>query len=462
MFLENILNNKINILVAGLGRRSGLFSANFLARKDYNVTVCDSKNEDQLKDLIASLEDGVKVITGNQDPNILEDNIELIVLSPGVPVKIPLIQEAFRRNIPVISEVELAYFFTKGMWIAITGTDGKSTTTALTNFVFKRLGFNSREGGNIGIPLISLAESSTEDTVTVAELSSFQLETIHDFKADAAAFLNLSPDHLDRYESMDDYLKAKLNIVSNQSSNDFFIYNMDDLKVSNSSTKIVSNKKSFSIKSNKANIYHDNGNIVLNYNQKRFYFDTSRLKLLGIHNVMNVMTTMLLAEALYEKKNLEFDPEKVYQCCCEFEGLPHRMEKCETIQNRLFINDSKATTVGAVEMAVKSLPSDAVIILGGRGKGDDYSRLNSILKDKVRGIVLIGETSDDFAEIFTSFNIAKSTDMKDAVVKAFSMSQEGDCILLSPACASFDMYSSYEERGDVFKKEVLNFSGEID
>lgn len=459
--IKNILDKKSKILIVGLGHRTGLFSANFLLEKKFEVTVCDIKPKEKIQKNIDKLHSGVEVIAGNQDSSILNNGYDLIVLSPGVPAKIPLIKEAENREIPVISEVELAYHFMKGFWIAITGTDGKSTTTALTNFILKKMNYQSREGGNIGIPLVSLADPSNEETITVAELSSFQLETIHNFCPDAAAFLNLSPDHLDRYDSMDSYFNAKMNVVKNQTDIDFFVYNKDCMEINNYLDNIKSQKRSFSLSDNSADAYISNNNIVINtLSGVKMTFNIKEMKILGVHNALNAMAALLLAESCLAKMNIVIDMDKAIKVCKEFPGLAHRMEPCGNYKNRTFINDSKATTVGAVEMAVKSLDSKAVIILGGRGKGDDYSRLCSILRDKINGVVLIGETSEEFSQIFEEFSHVIASDMKDAVLKAYGLTEPGQSILLSPACASFDMFSSFEERGDVFKETVAQFIAE--
>lgn len=450
-----ILNKYKNILVVGLGFRTGLQTANYLASQDISVSISDNNTIENLQHLIDKLDDKVKVFAGSQDVSLLENKYDLIILSPGVPVKIPLIQEALKKNIPVISEVELAYLLMKGYWIAITGTDGKSTTTALTNFIMQKIGEDSKEGGNIGIPLISLVETSTNNTITVAELSSYQLETIDTFKPDVAAILNLTPDHLDRYDTLEDYFKAKFRISENQKSDSFFVYNADDENICKWLKDIIAIKKSFSLSDKNANAYYENGFIYLKLNNKyEKLIETEKLNIIGLHNVQNVMTGLLLIQSLYEKINKEFPIEKIVKACYAFTGLDHRMQNIKTFEERSFINDSKATTVGATEMALKSSSESSIFIIGGKAKGDDYSRLAVKMQGKIKGLILIGETSLEFSKVFKNISHKIATDMDDAIIKAMQMSQNGDTIILSPACASFDMYKNFEERGEVFKESV--------
>lgn len=450
-----------NILVVGLGYRTGLATSNFLISKGKSVTVTDIKPEHELKDIIAKLDPAVKVISGNQTPQILEYGFDLVVLSPGVPATIPLILEAKNQNIPVIAEIELAFRYMKGHIIGITGTDGKSTTTTLTGHIFKTLGFKTFVGGNIGVPLVSFADETTEDSVTVIELSSFQLETIDTFRPDVAAILNVTPDHLDRYNGIDDYFAAKKRIFMNQTDEDWFVYNMDNKILTDAEGEYPAHVLRFSVNDTlDADSFYLNNSVYYRGEVIDLIIAEEReLKIIGIHNMQNVMASVLMAVALHKKLGYNPDFDKIVEACRTFTGLEHRMEFAGEYMGRIFVNDSKATTIGAVEMAVKSIKDKGVIIIGGRTKGDDYSRLVPTLKDKARTVVLIGESSDLFAELFTGTNFLKAESMEDAVIKAMQSSQEGDMILLSPACASFDMFSSYDERGKVFKECFRKLAG---
>jgi len=441
------------VLVVGLGFRTGLAVSNFLAPRGVDVSVSDNKSVDELADVIVNLDKRVKVMAGNQDPRILDEGFNCIVLSPGVPAKIPLIESAIERKIPVLAEIELASYFLKGSVIAITGTDGKTTTTALTHHILKTLGFHSLAGGNIGIPLISLVDELNDDTVTVVELSSFQLETINLFRPDAAAILNITPDHLDRYDGMDDYFAAKMRITMNQTEDDFLIYNFDDVSLREAVKKSRAKTLAFSIDTRDGDIFYKDGTIFFKKSGERLpLMKTKNMFLVGLHNIQNSMASILLVKSTLEKRGDKFDCDKAVLACSSFRGMPHRMEPLGVFQGRTFLNDSKATTVGAVTMALRSLIVPGILILGGRTKGDDYSRLSPHLRDVARMVILIGESQKEFAEIFKDHKCILADGIEDAVVKAMGASLEGDAILLSPACASYDMFKSYEERGDAFRE----------
>ncbi len=446
------LRENMKVLVAGLGYRTGLAACNFLAARKCRVTGSDMKGADELQPVLERMDPSVRVVAGHQDPSLLDESFDLIVLSPGVPQSIPLIAAARKRGIPVISEIELAYGFMKGQIIAITGTDGKSTTTMLTGHILRELGINSLVGGNIGIPLISLVDRMEEETVSVIELSSFQLETIESFRPDAAAMLNVTPDHLDRYAGMEDYFRAKMRITQNQAEGDAFVYYKDDAVIKSGLDGVRARKLSFSLEDAGADAFLRSGIICLRDGADlREFLAMSRLSILGAHNALNVMASVLMVRSVLEKRGAVLDYEKAAEACRSFTGLPHRMETIGDYQGRVFINDSKATTVGAVEMALKSLGSNTVLILGGRTKGDDYSRLAAVLEGRIKGLVLIGESRESFSRIFTASHPVEASSLEEALVQAMRMTGAGDTVILSPACASFDMFANYEERGNRFK-----------
>lgn len=446
------LNNLKKVLVVGLGFRTGLASANFLAKRGVAVSVSDTKSEEALAAIIADLDPSVEVFAGKQDESLLKNGYDLIVLSPGVPQKIPLIRKANELGIPVIAEIELASFFLKGHTIAITGTDGKSTTTTLMGHIFRELGFDSLIGGNIGIPLISLVDKATSESIVSIELSSFQLETIDSFNPEISAVLNITPDHLDRYDSMEDYAAAKMRITKNQTGDQYFVFNADDLRLQVLAQLTGVKLLSFSLKDSKANSFYRDGVIYLNRKDEVMpVLETSRMKILGIHNVQNAMAALLMTAAMFKKINREPDYKAIADAIASFTGLAHRMEVLGEYQGRTVINDSKATTVGAVRMALRSLDKPVHLILGGLTKGDDYSTLIPDLEGRIASLILIGQSTAEFMEIFKKFNPSKAIDLDDALVKGISASKNGDVILLSPACASFDMFKSFEHRGDVFR-----------
>lgn len=448
----DVMQKNKTVLVVGLGYRTGLATSNFLASRDRRVLASDIKSGEELRGVIEKLDPRVTIYAGNQSPDILNDGVDMIVLSPGVPATIPLINEARRRGIPVIAEIELAYGYLQGKIVAITGTDGKSTTTSLVWHILGQIGVNTLIGGNIGIPLISLVEKSGMDTVSVVELSSFQLETVEKFRPDVCAILNISPDHLDRYNGMSDYFQAKLRIAMNQTDEDYFIYNKDDSMILSGMDGVRAKALSFSLSDRTADCFYHNDCVYMKSGRKKIkVLDASGMHIMGVHNIQNAMASILMVSAILKKMDAGADLSKIEQACYSFKGLEHRMERIGEFMGRVFINDSKATTVGAVEMALRSIPGNGVLILGGRTKGDDYSRLRPSIKEKTKAIVLIGESSDEFSGIFSDFPQTKAGSMDDAVIKAMKMSGEGDIIILSPACASFDMFKNFEERGRVFK-----------
>lgn len=445
---------KEKILVVGLGYRTGLAAANYLAKRGDGVVVSDSKNREELSPLMEKLEPSVEVVAGGQEPGLLDRGFDRVILSPGVPTRIPLVQEALRRGVPVISEIELACRNMEGDILAVTGTDGKSTTTVLTEHLLRECGYDARSAGNIGTPLISLAGKTGPCSVTVVELSSYQLETIDTFHPSVAALLNMSPDHLDRYPSLDAYYNAKTRIAMNQNEKDVLVVNGDDPEVLRRTAGVSSRRCLFSLNEGDVQAWiRENRVYCIHKHKETMFLPVNELPILGPHNIQNVLASLLIFLSLVERRGDSFSIERVRSALKSFQGLPHRMEKVGEVKGRLFINDSKATTVSATSMALQGLEK-VVLLAGGETKGDDYTRLVSSMKGKVRSVVLMGDEQEYFREVFSSFNTLSSSAMEDAVRLAFDVSKSGDAILLSPACASFDWFSGFEERGDAFRKAV--------
>lgn len=451
--MNNALKNIHSVLVIGLGLKTGPAVSNFLADAGFTVTVSDNKDAAVLRELIDQLRPSVQVVTGTQHPDLLEQGFDLVVLSPGVPVSIPLVQSALAKKISVVSEIELASWFLKGDIIAITGTDGKTTTTSLTGHVLRELGFDTFVGGNIGVPAVSFAAETTDESVTVLELSSFQLETIDTFRPSVAAILNVSPDHLDRYSGMAAYRDAKARIFMNQQKHDYFVYYKNDVYTE----EVISSVRagtilSFGVTSSDADIYLQNDMIFLP--DRTELLSMNSLKIMGTHNALNVMAAYLMVRSLFLKRGLSIDNKSFAEACASFDALEHRMEIAANFEGRTFVNDSKATTIGSLLMAVNSLNNNGILIIGGRTKGDDYRRLNHELKGRVKTLVLIGESRFEFNKLFSGYDRVLCETMDEAVAAAWQKSSPGDVILLSPACASFDQYENYEQRGRHFKKLV--------
>ena len=301
------------------------------------------------------------------------------------------------------------------------------------------------------------------DSVTVIELSSFQLETVRDFRADAAAVLNITPDHLDRYPGMKEYAAAKMRIAGNQGPDNAFVYYLDDDNLRPWLGSVKSRTMSFSLASKGADAFLDNG--MINVRRRGAVvpvLEASRMAIIGRHNVLNAMASFLLVLAILDSRGIEPDYARLAELCAGFTGLPHRMERVGEFMGRTFINDSKATTVGAVEMALDGFSGNAVLILGGRTKGDDYSRLAESIRGKLRGLVLMGESNAEFSKIFSGYKPVLAESLDGAVTAAMKLSGAGDTILLSPACASFDMFKSFEERGEKFRDSFTRLAkGEL-
>jgi UDP-N-acetylmuramoylalanine--D-glutamate ligase len=441
------------VLVVGAAR-SGIASAKFLMDRGAVVALHDQKPlEKWSKDALALKESGVGLVPG-EVPTWLLDQLELLVVSPGVPATIIPIRYAERAGAEVIGEVELASRFLRGRIVAITGSNGKTTTTSLIGELLRNGGLKVQVGGNIGRPLISMVEQSTDDGWTVVELSSFQLETIRSFHPAIAMVLNVTPNHMDRYETFNDYAGAKHRIFMNQTANDTAILIADDPTVSSWRSGLNARVLSFSVKSELSDGIFLRGNtlVLREGTAEQALVDVREMKLRGAHNAENVAAA--LAAGIACGVEVSSMRDTVYA----FDPVEHRLEFVEEIQKIRFYNDSKATSVDATLKALEAFASDpgkVVLILGGRGKKAPYAPLAELIRSKVRSLILIGEDAETIAEELGALApIERASDMKDAVNRSFSAAEPGDTVLLAPACASFDMFDSFEHRGKVFKSEV--------
>lgn len=442
------------VVVVGLAR-SGVAAAKRLLAMGANVTVSDSKERSQLHAAIDRLPAGIAVETGGHSEEMFE-GAALIVVSPGVPMRIPALMKARARGVDVISEVELAYRIRPGRYIGITGTNGKSTTTALLGEIFKTARRAVEVGGNIGIPLTDLVCEAPEGAAFVVELSSFQLEGILDFKAKVAVLLNITPDHLDRYPGMEEYALAKARIFDNQTSEDMAVVNLDDPWVTVMSKDIRARRVPISMQRRvEGGLYHSEGEILSTLGaSEESVIRVEEMRIQGIHNTENAMAAA--AAALVSGCDLE----AVRTALKAFPGLPHRMEFVGEIRGVRFINDSKGTNIGAVIRSLQSLPGAIHLIAGGRGKGTGYHPLREPVAARVRTLILIGEAAADMEQdLKGTTEIRHAGDLREAVRIAFKNAQRGEYVLLSPGCASFDMFTDFEERGRVFTDEVKNLKG---
>jgi UDP-N-acetylmuramoylalanine--D-glutamate ligase len=451
------LKNK-RVLVVGLGR-SGVASAIFLQEHGAKVIVSDSKSEVQLQSEVPALLDrGISIETGHHGERTFRDQ-DLIVVSPGVPSDQPQLQHARSLGIPVIGEVELAFRFLQGKVLAITGSNGKTTTTTLVGEILAKSEMKSGKktlvGGNIGTPVISLAGQSSPDSQTVLETSSFQLESIEQFRPWIAAILNITPDHLDRHHTFQAYVDAKARIFENQQSDDFAILNADDPTCVALKDKIKASLLWFSRKQPIENgAFLKGDQIIFRQNgQEQTVLSRSDIQLKGEHNLENVLAAVAMSMVA------GCTPQQVRQAVKEFRAVEHRLELVATINGVTFYNDSKATNVDATVKALESFPGNIHIILGGKDKGSDYTVLNPLLRERAKRVYLIGAASDKIAShVKNATELVRSGTLERAVRQAFEAAKSGDVVLLAPACASFDQFNSYEHRGRVFKELVRSLT----
>lgn len=445
------------ILVIGAGR-SGIASSQFLAARGARVALNDRKPIAEWSAEAAALREQGVGLVGGDAPSWLLDQIEIVVLSPGVPAKSIPVRYAERAGAQVIGEVELAARFLKGRIIGITGSNGKTTTTTLVGEMMKDAGFHTLVGGNIGTPLISLVEESRDDTWTVAELSSFQLETIHEFRPTVAAVLNVTPDHLDRYETIADYAAAKHRIFRNQMVEDTAILNADDRIVSSWASGLRARTLLFSVRRElKEGLFLRGRDLVSRTaDGEKVLITRDEILLPGLHNVENVLAALSMGLAAGAS------PNSMRETVKRFHGVEHRLERVAETSGVTFYNDSKATNVDAAIKALEAiatmLTGDAriVLIMGGRGKNAPYAPLAALIAAHVRAIITIGEDAARIERELKNYApVTRAHTMPDAVRLARELSRTGDKVLLAPACASFDMFDNFEHRGGEYKKAVI-------
>jgi len=454
----NVAGKKVLVLGAA---RSGIACAKFLAARGATVALSDSKPiENWSAEALALKSEGVGCLPG-EAPSWLLDQIDLVVISPGVPATAIPIRYAERAGAEVIGEVELASRYLKGRIVAITGTNGKTPTTSLIGELLKSAGIPTQVGGNIGTPLISLVESSKDDGWTVVELSSFQLETIKEFHPAVAVVLNVTPNHMDRYESFTDYAAAKHRIFMNQGQGDVAILNADDEIVSSWADGLRAHSVSFSVKRELEEGLFLRGREIVSRTKdaEKTLMMRDEMKLRGLHNVENVLAALATGLACGAA------PDSMRETVKRFEAVEHRLEFVSEVDGVKFYNDSKATSVDATVKALEAFAEEAgkiILILGGRGKKAPYAPLASLVRAKARKLILIGEDAETIAaELAGDAPIQRARDMKDAVAVSLQAAKPGDIVLLAPACASFDMFESFEHRGRSFKKEVQSLKSKV-
>ncbi len=477
--MENTNINNLKgqgVLIVGLGR-SGMACVDALRKLGCHVMVQDSKaREDFSPQEIKVLEDKVEKMFLACVPTDWSE-IQIMVLSPGVDPTLPFINDARAHNVEVIGELEIAYRLTQGTFVAITGTNGKTTTTTLVGEIFRKAHRKTQVVGNIGVAVISKALKAAEDEWLITETSSFQLETTKYFKPKAAAVLNLTEDHLNRHKTMECYGDAKAKIVANVAADDYLVVNYEDdfckslgestnckvmyfssenllidrdyaIYVTQNSS-VEGDKNSYDLSHMKPEQYDKDGEgIVIKCQGKKIYLmDCSEIKLVGKHNLENIMAAAALAYLC------GINPEDIREAISDFKGVEHRIEPVSTIDDVSFYNDSKGTNTDATITALKALKNNIILIAGGEGKGQDFNVLAPYIKSSVKTLIVLGKDGDKIKEVGEAVGVKTITtsDIGEAVKLSFKLACKGDKVLLSPACASWDMYDSYEQRGKHFK-----------
>ena len=442
------LTNK-RVLVVGLGR-SGVASALFLKKRGARVTVSDSKAEDQLrKEIPILLDQGIAVETGGHGDRTFRGQ-DLIVVSPGVPADSPHLVQARALGEPVIGEIELAAQFLKGPLVAITGSNGKTTTTTLAGEIISAGGFPTVVGGNIGTPAITLVESAGPDTWVVLEVSSFQLETIATFRPRIAVILNVTPDHLDRHGTFEAYARAKSRIFENQTALDSTVLNADDPTCATLAGQTKAKVFWFSRKKEVSQgAWLTDGRVLFRdaAGQSEIMM-VSEIPLKGTHNVENVLAGVCIGMLAGARA------EQIREAVGNFKAVEHRLEFAGRIRGVDYYNDSKATNTDATIKAIESFPANIHLILGGKDKGSDYTVLNDLLQERVKRVYTIGAAAEKIESQIKGAEVVHAETLERAVRRASQEAAAGDIVLLAPACASFDQFESYEHRGRVFKELV--------
>lgn len=445
--MNEIKNKKITIIGAA---RSGIASAELALRKGAIPFVSDINSEEKLLSINRLKELNVEFEVGKHSKKIFD--CDLMIISPGVPTNSEIIIEAKSKNINIISEIEFASMFCKGKIIGITGTNGKTTTTSLVGHLLSVAEIKNYVAGNIGNAFSKISDSISENEFAVLEVSSFQLDLIKNFKPYISAILNITPDHLDRYDNdLTKYAQSKQRIYENQDENDFLILNNDSpILIANLNPhKAIRFNFSSSSKVNKGCYLKNDDMIFINDTMEEVICSVNDLFVKGEHNIQNAMAAIIIG------KILSLPNKKIKEALSTFKGVEHRIEFVREINGVSFYNDSKATNVDSVIVALKSFTNSILLILGGRDKGNDYSLIEDLVKSKVKKIYAIGESAN---KVYDYFNIIVETikcdSLEDAVRRSFNDAQSGDVVLLSPACASFDMFKNFEHRGEVFKNLV--------
>jgi UDP-N-acetylmuramoylalanine--D-glutamate ligase len=448
--VEQLAGARVAVLGAA---RSGIAVSILMAHAGASVLLSDIKSADLL-DLPHKIlsEKNIEVVAEEHPDKILD--YEMICISPGIPLTIPVLQRAKDKNIPIVGEIEVASWFCSSPIIAVTGSNGKTTTTSLTGQIFKKNYPNTIVAGNIGSPFSEYVLHSSPNDYAILEISSFQMETIVSFHPQITVFMNLTPNHLDRYPNFIAYAEAKLNILKNLTTEDLVIYNMDDEYLTNSLKNNPCHKMVFSRHPHdQEGAYWKEDKVYIKLEDKSETVTISGYKLLGPHNQYNMTVATLLGAIA------NISPKVITNEIAGFPGIEHRLEFVREIQGISFINDSKATTVDSLAFALQSFREKIVLIAGGKDKGGSYDKINDLLAVKVKHAVLIGNAAEKMGKSWKNvIPISRVNSLAEAVNMAYRHAGKGDIVLLSPACSSFDMFRDYEDRGEKFKQIVKHLN----
>ena len=455
MVLSEILKSSFTVLGAG---RSGIAIAKLLKRRGAKVFLSESLPVDKLKyfDERILRDKGIEYETGGHSEKVLENDV--IIKSPGIPMDSVVIKNAFEKGKKVFGEMEAASWFCECPIIAVTGTNGKTTTTVLTGEIFKQAGYDTKVCGNIGLAFAEVIDDLSEDSIVVLEVSSYQLFSTETFRPKVAMFLNLTPDHISWHKSIENYLEAKLKINVNQKDNDMFIYNYDDEIIKKKSKQFNGIQAAFTIhnKSGLENVkigsYIDNNNI--------YYFDKTNdyhvsimnandIQIKGMHNVCNSLATIIAAKSFCIRN------EVIERTLKNFKGVEHRIEFVKQVNGIDFYNDSKATNIDSMSVALKSFDIKVILIMGGEKADNDLEHIKDLIFRNVKNIIAIGESKEQInRDISSVVSVELAKSLEDAVETAFNKGKAGDIVLFSPAYKSFDMFDNFEHRGNEFKRIV--------
>ena len=433
------------VVVTG-GGRTGLVLVDYFLRRGAQVTLSDRRPAARIPGLQSLEGKGVNLDLEGHTPELFT-SADLVAISPGVPLTAPAVAAALAAGVPVLGEIEIAFSEISAPIVAITGTNGKSTTTTLMGEIFKAWGKKTFVGGNLGTPLTEAVDGEWD--WLVAELSSFQLEAIHEFRPRYALLLNLSEDHLDRYPDMESYVAAKVRIFENMADGDVAVLNAEDPTVIEAAGGIAPRVVLFSSRRPLSSGMGFDGDMVWRRGDEEHRFPASELRIKGLHNIENVMASLIppLMEGC--------PPELAWRTACAFAGLDHRMTPVRTLAGVAWYNDSKGTNVGSVVKSLAGLPAPVTLIAGGKDKGGDYAPLADPVREKVRHLILIGQAASRMAAALDGITHTVMADsLEEAVLRARDLTPTGGSVLLSPGCSSFDMFESFEQRGEAFTRAV--------